>query len=169
MNPAIVISNNSNSTALERARSHGIPAYHLSSHTHSNPVELDKAIYQKLHEQFVDLVILAGYMKKIGPQTLAAYKNRILNIHPALLPKYGGQDMYGINVHKAVLHNGETETGITVHLVDGDYDHGRIIAQTKIMIPIPCNAEQLQSIVQVKEHCFYVATLRSIAQGSIVL
>jgi len=93
--PCAVISNNSKSGALERARNEGIPYYHLSGKTHPDPRELDKAIIEAFLKHKVNLVILAGYMKKLGPHTLTAYRNRILNIHPALLPKFGGKGMYG--------------------------------------------------------------------------
>ena len=73
----------------------------------------------------VEVICLAGYMKKLGTEVLAAYEGRILNIHPALLPKFGGQGMYGMRVHEAVLAAGERESGATVHLVDEEYDHGR--------------------------------------------
>jgi folate-dependent phosphoribosylglycinamide formyltransferase PurN len=93
--PCVVISNNSESMALQRAKNEGIPAYHLSLQTHPDPAVLDRAILEVLRRRGVDTVILAGYMKKLGPHTLQAYRGRILNIHPALLPMFGGQGMYG--------------------------------------------------------------------------
>ncbi len=169
MTPAVVVSNNSDSPALQRAHAHAIPAYHLSSQTHSNPTELDQAICNVLLQHAVDLVALAGYVRKLGAATLASFENRILNIHPALLPKYGGSGMYGIKVHQAVIAGGELETGATVHLVDDNYDHGRILKQIRIKVPQGCTPEELQALVLTKEHVLYVSTLREIAEGVIAL
>jgi phosphoribosylglycinamide formyltransferase-1 len=169
MTPAVVVSNNSDSLALQRARTQAIPAYHLSSYTHTNPAELDQAIRDVLLRHSVDLVVLAGYMRKLGAATLASFRNRVLNIHPALLPKYGGKDMYGIKVHQAVIASEEAETGVSVHLVDEKYDHGRIISQIRIKVPQPCTAEELQALVLTQENVLYVSTLRRIAEGSIAL
>ena len=103
----VVISNNSRSLALERARRANIPASHLSSSTHPDPDRLDEAITETLRLYGVQVVALAGYMKMLGTRTLDAYRSRILNVHPALLPKFGGQGMYGERVHEAVLASGE--------------------------------------------------------------
>ena len=116
--PAVVISNNSASGGMERARQEGIPAIHLSAATHPDPSDLDAAIARALEAHGVDLVILAGYMKLLGPRTLSRYRGRILNVHPALLPKYGGKGFYGKRVHEAVLAAGERVTGASIHLVD---------------------------------------------------
>jgi phosphoribosylglycinamide formyltransferase-1 len=165
--PALVISNNSQSLSFQRAHNENIPTYHLSSHTHPNPFDLDQAMCNLLHQYSIDLVVLAGYMKKLGPNTLNQYKNKIINIHPALLPKYGGKGMYGLNVHKAVLNNHESFTGITVHIVDEEYDHGKIINQIQIPIPLECTAEKLQELVLSYEHQFYIDTIDLIATNKI--
>lgn len=145
--PCVVISNNSGAEALIRANREGIPYYHLSRRTQPDPEQLDTEILLTLQRHNTELVILAGYMCKLGPKTLAQYKGRILNIHPSLLPKYGGVGMYGNRVHEAVLTAGEEETGVTIHMVDEEYDHGAIVAQclvpvmaddTNDVIP-PCN------------------------------
>jgi len=99
--PAVVISNNADSGALALAGREGLPACHLSGKTHPDPDVLDKAITAALQQHDVDLVVLAGYMKRIGPVTLRAYRHRIINIHPALLPHHGGKGMYGLAVHEA--------------------------------------------------------------------
>lgn len=132
--PCVIISNNSKSGAIQRARKEGIPYYYLSGKTHPEFEELDKAILDALKTSNVNLVILAGYMKKIGSKTLAAYEGKILNIHPALLPQYGGKGMYGRYVHEAVLASGDKVTGVTVHVVDAIYDHGSIVAQCEMPI-----------------------------------
>jgi phosphoribosylglycinamide formyltransferase-1 len=167
--PAVVISNNSESTALERARREGIPGYHLSSATHPDPAELDAAITHTLEEHGVDLVILAGYMKLLGPQTLARYRGRILNIHPALLPKFGGKGLYGKKVHEAVLAAGERVTGVTIHLVDERYDAGPIIAQREVPVMEGDTVDSLADRVLEREHELYAETIEKIVQGEIDL
>ena len=98
---------------------------------------------------------------------MTAYEGRILNIHPALLPKFGGQGMYGMRVHEAVLAAGERESGATVHLVDEEYDHGRILAQEKVPVKAEDTPETLQKRVLAVEHQLYAATLARIAAGEI--
>ena len=120
--PCVVISNNSASEALKRARRESIPACHLSRRTHPSPGELDRRTAAVLGRHRVNLVVLAGYMRKLGAPVLSRYPRRVLNVHPALLPRFGGAGMYGRAVHEAVLAAGETETGATVHVVDEEYD-----------------------------------------------
>ena len=132
--PAVVISNNRDSGALERARNERIPRFHLSGSTHPHPEDLDREIVDVLLEHDVNLVLLAGYMKKIGPVTLATFPGHILNIHPGLLPEYGGQGMYGRRVHEAVLAAGAATSGATVHVVDAIYDNGPALAQRKVTV-----------------------------------
>ena len=166
---AVVISNNSDSRALERAKTEGIPNYYLSGKTHPDPDDLDRAIMDTLILHKVDVVALAGYMKKLGPKTLAHFRGRILNIHPALLPKFGGKGMYGIHVHEAVLAAGEKESGVTVHLVDEEYDRGPILAQVSVPVMPGDTPEALAERVLVQEHILYSATLQRIATGEIIL
>ncbi|AKB45583.1 MULTISPECIES: phosphoribosylglycinamide formyltransferase [Methanosarcina] len=164
-----VISNNSNSQALEKARIAGIPEYHLSNKTHPEEEELDEAICKVLTESGADIVALAGYMKKLGPKVLKQYKGRILNIHPSLLPKYGGKGMYGIHVHRAVIDAGENTTGVTIHLVEEEYDAGKIIRQCEIEVLEGDTIDTLSKKVLEKENSFYVETLRLISEGVIKL
>jgi phosphoribosylglycinamide formyltransferase-1 len=163
----VVISNNSAATALERARKAGVDALHLSSKTCPDPDSLDTAMLAAMQERGVNLVVLAGYMKKIGPRLLQAYPRRIVNIHPALLPKFGGQGMFGLHVHEAVLAAGETVTGVTVHLVDAEYDRGPILAQTRVPVQPGDTPEELQARVLEQEHRLYPETLRRIAEGEL--
>lgn len=167
--PCVVISNNSKSGALQCASREGIPGYHLSGKAHPEPEELDKAILNTFKDHNVNLVILAGYMKKIGPLTLAAYRGRILNIHPALLPKFGGKGMYGSYVHEAVLRAAEKITGVTIHIVDEKYDHGPIIAQTEMPLLEDDTVDSLSARVLTREHEFFAETLQKIAEGKITL
>jgi phosphoribosylglycinamide formyltransferase-1 len=167
--PSVVISNNSKSGALERAKREGIPYYHLSGKIHASPAELDDAIVNALMRHDVHLVLLAGYMKKLDTETLNCFRNRILNIHPALLPKYGGEGMYGSRVHKAVLAAGEKETGVSIHVVDEDYDSGPLIAQTRMPVSEDDTVETLSSRVLAREHSFLVETLQKIVSGALTL
>jgi len=167
--PVVVISNTGDSRALERARTEGIPSYHLSGTTHPDPDGLDRAILDALVRHNVDVVALAGYMKKLGPKTLAHFKGRILNIHPALLPKHGGKGMWGMHVHEAVIAAGEKESGATVHLVDEEYDRGPILAQVRVPVMPGDTPETLAARVLIQEHIIYPATLEKIATGEIGL
>ena len=109
-------------------------------------------------------------MKRLGPALFEAYAGRILNIHPSLLPKYGGQGMYGLKVHEAVLAAGESASGATIHLVeDSGYDQGRILAQEVVAVAAGDTPEALQARVLAVEHRLYAATLARIAQGEIAL
>ena len=166
---SVVVTNNSKSGALERARREGIPHYHLSGKTHPSPEELDDAILNALMLHDVHLVILAGYMKKLGTETLNCFRNKILNIHPALLPRFGGEGMYGSRVHKAVLAAGEKETGISIHVVDENYDSGPLIAQTRMPILKDDTVETLSKRVLAREHSFLVETLQNIVSGALTL
>jgi phosphoribosylglycinamide formyltransferase-1 len=167
--PAVVISNNSDAEALARAKREAIPCYHLSSKTHPSAEQLDQVILDTLTHHQVEFVILAGYMRKLGTKTLAHYTGRVINIHPALLPKFGGQGMYGQHVHEAVLTAGEQETGVTIHLVDSEYDHGAIIAQCRLTIYPNDTVTTLSQRVLEREHTFLVETLEKIVSGIIAL
>jgi len=160
---SLVISNNSHSGAVGRARSHRIPVAHLSSQTHPDPADLDAAIEHALAASGADWVLLTGYMKKLGPRTLERFRNRILNTHPALLPKFGGQGCYGRKVHAAVIAAGEHESGATVHLVDGEYDTGPILAQVRVPVRPDDTPEVLEERVKEAERKLVVATLEELA------
>jgi phosphoribosylglycinamide formyltransferase-1 len=167
--PVVVISNNKDSGALSRAEQEGIPGIHLNSKEVDTEIELDRAMLEVLSEYKAELVILAGYMKRIGPLTLAAFLNRILNIHPCLLPKYGGQGMYGMRVHEAVIASGDKESGVTIHVVNEEYDKGAIVAQQKLRVEEGDTAESLARRVLALEHRLYVDTIRNIISGDVVL
>ena len=164
-----VISNNRDAGALHRARAAGIRVHHLSSRTHSDARALDAAICQALVEDEVDLVVLAGYMKKLGPETLVRFRGRVLNTHPALLPKFGGKGMYGVRVHEAVLAAGEATSGASVHLVDEDYDTGPVIAQADVAVLEGDTPDRLGARVQERERTLLVDVLVRIADGRISL
>ena len=165
--PCVVVSNNSRSGVLKRARVESIAAYHLSERTH--PDALDGALLATMRRHGVQVVCLAGYMKPLGAQMLAAYRGRIVNVHPSLLPKYGGRGMYGLRVHQAVLAAGESESGATVHLVVGPYDEGAVLAQDRVPVVADDTPTTLQARVLAVEHRLYPATLARIAAGEIEL
>jgi phosphoribosylglycinamide formyltransferase-1 len=167
--PAVVISNNSNSGAIGRAKTEGVPYYYLSGKTHPGPGELDDAILDAFLRHSVDIVVLAGYMKKLGPKILTHFRGRILNVHPALLPKFGGEGMFGIHVHEAVIAAGEKESGVTIHFVDEQYDTGAILAQTRVPVKPDDTPETLAARVLEQEHILYAETLQRIVTGEIPL
>ena len=117
----VVISSNPKAKALTKAKERKIDVISFNEATNKNPEVLDTSICEVLYEHKVDLVLLAGFMKKIGPKVLSIFEGSILNIHPSLLPKYGGQGLYGINVHRAVIGAGEKKSGATIHLVNSEF------------------------------------------------
>ena len=165
----VVISNNSNAGAMKKAENAGIPVYHLSGSNYPGSDELDEVMLLVLKKYKVNIIALAGYMKKLGPMVISKFQDRILNIHPALLPKYGGRGMYGDKVHKAVIESGDKESGATIHLVNDKYDDGRIISQVIVQISEDDNPETLAAKVLVQEHHLYPITLDKISKGEIEL
>ena len=166
---AVVVSNNGDAGALKRARQAGVEAVHLSSKTHEDPAALDAAIRDVLVAADVDVVFLAGFMKKLGPLVLRTFNGRLLNTHPALLPRFGGPGMYGDRVFEAVLAAGEVESGISIHLVDADYDTGAIVRQCRVPVLPGDSLTDLKARVQAREKEFVIETLAQIATGGIRL
>jgi phosphoribosylglycinamide formyltransferase-1 len=162
-----VISNNSSAGALEIARSKGIDALHISRRQFSSDREYADKILSELRKRNVELVVLAGYMKKIPAEVVSEYRNRILNIHPALLPSFGGRGMYGINVHKAVIESGVKITGVTVHIVDEEYDHGPIVLQRAVEVKDDDTPETLAERVLKVEHEVYPEAIRLFVEGKV--
>jgi phosphoribosylglycinamide formyltransferase-1 len=148
----VVISNNSQSGVLALARSYKIPAVHISRPQFHSDEEYNRKIIDVLRDHNVNFVVLAGYMKRIDPAIIQRFKHRIINIHPALLPKYGGEGMYGMHVHEAVLKAREKFSGATVHIVDEVYDHGRIVLQDIVEIEQNETPESLAAKVLKVEH-----------------
>ncbi len=169
VNPTVLVSNNAGSGAVIWARENNLPSYHVSATSEGTDAAADAAIASILSRYETDLVVMAGYMRKLGPKTLAAFAGRILNVHPALLPKYGGKGMYGRFVHEAVLKSGDAETGVTIHLVDGEYDHGPVVVQVPVAVQPEDTVETLTARVQAKEQELFPETLRRIVTGEIDL
>lgn len=147
-----LIANNGSCGAVEKAKAAGIPVYHISGKTHPEVDAYEAALLNVLDEHPVDLLILAGYMKALPLCMLKRMPNRILNIHPSLLPKFGGKGFWGIHVHEAVIAAKETESGPTVHLVSEEIDAGRILAQRKVPVLPDDTPEVLAARVLVQEH-----------------
>ena len=161
----LVVSNNADAEALAFAREKGLPARHLSATTEGSPEAADRAIAEAMEAAGADLIVMSGYLRKLGPETLGRFEGRVLNIHPALLPRHGGQGMYGRRVHEAVLRDGDTVTGATVHLVDGEYDHGPMLLQAEAPVLPGDTVETLQARVMALEPQLYLQVLASIVQG----
>lgn len=160
-----LITNNAGSGAAEIAKNFGIPVYHISGKTHPNPAEYEQAILKVLKENAVNLIALCGYMKRIPDAVLQATENRMLNVHPSLLPKFGGAGFFGIHVHEAVIAAKEKESGATIHLVSGDYDSGKILVQTKVPVFESDSPADLAARVLVQEHALYWKTLKNYAEN----
>lgn len=154
----VVISNNKQSNALLRASKNNIPTYYIDSRL----IDTDSVRILQMYK--VDLIVLAGFLKLIGPRTLKAYKGKIINIHPALLPRHSGAGMYGNKVHEKVLASKDQETGVTIHFVDKEYDAGKVIKQVRIPVYSSDTVESLSSRVLKMEHKIlieYLAEYRS--------
>ena len=126
---ATVVSNNPRAVGIERASKKGIDVKIINQNKYSNICDFENSLSKYLLKKRVDLICLAGFMKVLSKDFVKKWNNKIINIHPALLPKYGGKGMFGMHVHNAVVENKETETGITIHYVNKEYDKGNIIFQ----------------------------------------
>ena len=163
----LLVSNRRDAPALAVAAEHGVPT--LIAPTTANPEAADAAVASALKSAGVEFVVLSGYLRKLGPSTLAAYENRVLNVHPALLPKYGGQGMYGRRVHEAVAASGDIVSGASVHLVDAEYDQGPVVAAREIALTPGDDAATIEAKVTAIEPGLLVETLRRISEGALKL
>lgn len=164
----VVISNNSAAGILEIARGSGIPAEHISEKQFSSETDFVNHLLATLRSYDVNFIVLAGYMKRVPQQIINQFRRRIINIHPALLPKFGGQGMYGMRVHEAVLAAGEKVSGASVHYVDEEYDHGEVILQRRVEVKPDDTPESLAARVLKIEHELYPEVLRQIAEGIVL-
>lgn len=161
---AIVLSNKENAYALERARLQEVKAFFVDPANKSRQ-EYDRELAQILKDHEVDLVCLIGYMRILSPEFVRQFPGKIINVHPALMPKFSGPGFYGQNVHQAVLDAGEKETGCTIHIVDEGVDTGQIIAQEKVAIEETDTPETLKEKVQTLEKKLYPDVIRRFAKG----
>jgi phosphoribosylglycinamide formyltransferase 1 len=155
----LVLSNRPDAGGLDRARRAGVPAEVLG-----DPADTTDWI-TRLGRRDVDLVVLAGYLKLVPPGVIAKYRGRMINIHPALLPAFGGPGMYGRRVHEAVLRSGATQTGATVHLVDEEFDRGEILAQRRLPVLAGDTPESLATRVLELEHRLLPAVVLAAARA----
>lgn len=163
----LVISNNSDAGVLMIARENNLPAVHISRKQFSSDDEFVIGILAVLREHKVNFIVLAGYMKKIDRRIVQTFKGQIINIHPALLPAFGGPGMYGMFVHQAVINAKATVSGATVHVVDEEYDRGPIVLQKSTPISPDDTAETLAAKVLKIEHALYPEVIKLFAEGKV--
>lgn len=154
-----LIANKRNIKAVERAKRYQIPVCII---TDTDSVSYESKLKNQLAEWNPDLIILAGFLKKIPDSIIKTYKNQIINIHPALLPKYGGKGFYGLKVHKAVIEAGDKESGCTVHYVNEEYDKGPVISQIKVPVHPSDTPEKLAKRVLKVEHDLLPSVIKKI-------
>lgn len=159
---ALVVSNRAGAGAVERAARAGVPTATIAEDGQDGP-----RLLTLLEQHGIGLVVLAGYLKKVPDAVVAAYRGRMLNVHPALLPAFGGAGMYGRRVHEAVLASGARISGVTVHLVDEQYDHGRILAQWPVPVRPGDTPEKLAARVLEAEHRLLPAVVQAFARCGI--
>ena len=153
----LVASNRADSPALIRAATASIDIAHFDT------TDDGSMLLELLRKSRIDLVVLAGYLKRIPPKVIREYGGRIINIHPALLPAFGGEGMYGARVHEAVIASGAKETGVTVHLVDDEYDRGPIVAQWRVPVEPSDTPDSLAARVLNVEHVVYPRVVEMVA------
>jgi len=163
----LTVSNNPDSDAIIYAKKNQISTLVINKVLYPNPVGQRELLIQALVDNNVDLICLAGYMKLLPKSIVHQYKNRILNIHPALLPQFGGKGFYGIKVHQAVIASGAKESGVTVHFVDEEYDHGQIIAQEKVEILNEDTPQTLAERILKVEHELYPQVVKAFCEDRI--
>lgn len=164
---ALVFSNKENAYGLERAKAAGIKTLHCSPKNYPGREGFDLAVAEAMNTEMIDLICLAGYMRVLSKDFIDAFKGKIINIHPALLPDFGGEGMYGIHVHEAVLKGGVKETGCTVHFVDYGTDTGPVILQRRVPVMENDTPETLQKRVLIEEHLAYPEAVRLYCEGKI--
>ena len=158
----LVVSDRAGAGALDRGRRAGVETAVVR---HDDA----KALLDLLARHAVDWIVLAGYLRKVPGEVVARYRGRILNIHPALLPRFGGPGMYGERVHRAVIESGTSETGVTIHVVDEHYDHGPIVVQRSVPVVSGDTPESLAARVLEVEHALLPEVVRAAAEGRLVV
>jgi phosphoribosylglycinamide formyltransferase 1 len=163
---AFVLSSRRGAFAEQRAAAAGIPVEHAVRAEFPTQEACDAHVVGLLRKHRIGLVVLAGFLSCLGPSVIAAYRGRILNVHPALLPRFGGEGMYGIRPHRAVLAAGVKTTGATVHFVDESYDHGPVVLQKRVRVRPDDTPETLQARVMVRaEQVILPEAVRLFAEG----
>jgi phosphoribosylglycinamide formyltransferase 1 len=160
----LLVTDRADAGAVDRARAAGVAVAVVDTRARE-PADVARELLDTLEEHDVGLVLLAGYLRLVPREVVARYRHRILNIHPALLPDFGGKGMYGMRVHRAVLGAGEPESGATVHLVDEEYDRGRILAQRRVPVLEGDTPEALAARVLAVEHQLYPAAVDHVCEA----
>jgi phosphoribosylglycinamide formyltransferase len=161
----LICSNNPRARVHERAARLGIPSLSFSNADFADGV----SVLKSLSEAKIDFIVLAGFMNKIPDVMLQAYPEKIINIHPALLPRHGGKGMYGMHVHEAVIAAGDKVTGITIHYINGRYDEGRIIFQAQCPVLPGDSALEIAARVHALEYAYYPQVIEHVVCGSPLL
>ena len=159
----LLASNTAKAPALDFARDRGVPCTVIP--TAVDPEAADRALAEALSASGADWVVLSGYLRRIGPAVLARFPERILNIHPGPLPAFGGEGMYGRRVHEAVIAAGAPQSEVTIHLVDGEYDHGRVLGRWPVPVEPGDTPETLEQRVTALEPEVMTRTLVALAEG----
>ena len=161
----LVVSGSPDAYGFIRAAANRINTFVFVRKSYPSLEEADRVLLNKLKEHHIGYVAMAGYLKMMPAAILRAYPQRVVNIHPALLPAYGGQGMYGQRVHEAVLAHGEKESGVTVHLADEVYDHGKILEQVRVPVLPDDTPDTLAARVLDEEHKLYPIALNKLIKG----
>ncbi|KPK95020.1 hypothetical protein AMJ80_05225 [bacterium SM23_31] len=164
-----LISNNPDAGAIVFAESKQIPCEIVNKKRYPDESEHDAKILNILEQWKTNFIILAGYMKMINPLIVEKYKNRILNIHPALLPSFGGKGMYGLHVHEAVIEYGVKFSGVTVHIVNNEYDAGPVVLQRVVPVLDDDTPQSLQQRILKEEHIIYTEAIQLFAENRITV
>ena len=165
----LVISNNPNCGAIQFAEENSIPVLIINETRYPNPHTLNELLTDTCLKAEINLICLAGYMKMLPPAFVKQYENKILNIHPGLLPEFGGKGFFGMRVHEAVINSGKRESGATVHFVDEIYDHGPIILQKKVEVLETDTAESLATRILKLEHELFPEVVKAFCENKIIM
>lgn len=159
---ACVVSNRKEAFGLQRAENSGVPTYYIGKGNYPDEKERDNALLNLIKEEEIDLIVLAGYLSILPSGVIRTFKDRIINIHPSLIPKHCGKGFYGMKVHESVISSGDTTTGVTVHFVDEGVDTGKVIERVQIPVLESDTAETLSKRVLVLEHELLVKVLKDL-------
>ena len=163
--PALLVVDNSKAKAADFARAHHIPVSLLPPRDFADENAFGRAVIEALEARQTDFIVLAGYLKKIPDNVIGAYPNRILNIHPALLPAFGGKGMHGRHVHEAVFRSGAQITGVTVHLINNEYDAGPIVLQAAVNVRDCQNPAEIAEKVLKEEHRIFPEAIKLLLEN----
>lgn len=162
VNIGLIVCNKQTAGVLEIADKERLPRIIIKK-----DIFYETGYLEELKRYHIDFIVLAGFLWKVPPILVQAYPHRIVNIHPALLPAYGGRGMYGMNVHSAVLRAGEKNSGITIHFVDDNYDHGAVILQRRVEIAPDETPETLAAKIHLLEHQYFAPTIEKVLLGNV--